>query len=105
MIFKIAVRKNLAKLILVMEFSFIEVGDCNFTIKEFHQRCFPSEFSYRLMRFYQYSESNYSTFPITLRQLPCRSNNDLAYKRTPFPISRSEVFFVKFFGQKKVEVS
>ena len=27
-----------------MEFSFNEVGDCNFTIKEFHQRFFPVNF-------------------------------------------------------------
>ena len=27
-----------------MEFSFIEVGDCNFTIKEFRQRFFPVNF-------------------------------------------------------------
>ena len=26
------------------------------------------------MRFYQYSENNYSTFPITTRQLPCPWN-------------------------------
>ena len=29
-----------------MEFSFIEVGECNFTIKEFHKRFFFSEFWY-----------------------------------------------------------
>ena len=46
MIFKEAVPKNLEKLrkTLVMEFSFNKVGDCNFTIKEFHQRFFPVKF-------------------------------------------------------------
>ena len=46
MIFKEAVPKSLAKLrkTLVMEFSFNKVGDCNFTIKEFHQRFFPVKF-------------------------------------------------------------
>ena len=46
MIFKETVPKNLAKLkkTLVMEFSFNKVGDCNFTIKEFHQRFFPVNF-------------------------------------------------------------
>ena len=32
----------------VMEFSFIEVGDCNFTSKEFHQRLFPVNFDITL---------------------------------------------------------
>ena len=46
MIFKEAVPKNLEKLrkTLVMEFSFNKVGDCNFTIKEFHKRFFPVNF-------------------------------------------------------------
>ena len=49
-----------------MEFSFNKVGDCNFTIKEFHQRFFLVNFDISFMRFYEYTEGNYSTFPITL---------------------------------------
>ena len=50
MIFKEAVPKNLEKLrkTLVMEFSFNKVGDCNFTIKEFHQRFLPVNFDISL---------------------------------------------------------
>ena len=60
-----------------MEFSFNKVGDCNFTIKEFHQRFFLVNFDISFMRFYEYTEGNYSTFPITLQPLPCQSNIDL----------------------------
>ena len=34
-----------------MEFPFIEVGDCNLTIKEFHQRFFPVNFDIGLSDF------------------------------------------------------
>ena len=34
-----------------MEFSFIEVGDCKFTSKEFHQRFFPVNFDISLWEF------------------------------------------------------
>ena len=34
-----------------MEFSFIEVGNCNFTSKEFHQRFFPVNFDISLSDF------------------------------------------------------
>ena len=37
------------------------------------------------MRFYQYSENNYSTFPITLLPLPSRRNNNLAYQTNEHP--------------------
>ena len=76
-----------------MEFSFAEVGDCIFTIKELHQGFFQVNFDIGFHEIYRYSESNYSAPPITLRQLPCRSNNFcLLNNRTPFSISRSEVF-------------
>ena len=35
----------------MMEFSFIEVGECNFTIKEFHQRLFSGKFDIGLWDF------------------------------------------------------
>ena len=55
------------------------------------------------MRFYQYSESNYSTFPITLRQLPCRSNNNLAYQTNEHPFqSVVQKWFCEIFWPKKV---
>ena len=34
-----------------MEFSFIEIGDYNFTSKEFHQRVFPANFDISLWDF------------------------------------------------------
>ena len=37
-----------------MEFSFTEVGDRNFSIKEFHEKFFPVKFDISFMRFYQY---------------------------------------------------
>ena len=62
-----------------MEFSVDEIGDCNFTIEEFHQTFFPVNFDISFIEIFQYSENKYSTFPTTLRQLPYRSNNNLAY--------------------------
>ena len=85
-----------------MKFSFIEVGDCNFTIKELHQRFFPVNFYIDLWTFYQYSESSYSTFTIKLQQFPWQSNNDLA--NTVSNQSFRGVI-VKLFGQKKSQLS
>ena len=62
-----------------MEFSVDEIGDCNFIIKEFNQIFLPVNFDISFIEIFQYSESKYSTFPTTLRQLPYRSNNNLAY--------------------------
>ena len=42
-----------------MEFSFIEVGDRNFTIKKFHQRFFPVDFD----------RSIYEILPVFWKQL------------------------------------
>ena len=42
-----------------MEFSFIEVGACNFTSKEFHQRLFPVNFDITL----------YEVLPVFWKQL------------------------------------
>ena len=88
MIFKAAARKKLAKVIgkhlwwssLLLKLETVTLQWKN-SIKDFFQWILI----YTFMRFYQYSESNYSASPITLRQLPCWSNNDLAYQTNEHP--------------------
>ena len=81
LIFKVAVLKNLAKLIgkhLWWSSLSLKLETVTLQLKN-STREFFSKFWYNLIRFYQYSESNYSTFPITLWQLPCWSKNKFAY--------------------------
>ena len=98
-IFKVAVWKT-----LVMGFSFIEAGDWTLQLKN-SIRDFSNEFWYKLMRFYQYSESNYSTFPITIDSYPTEAIIIWLTKQMNTLSNQSfRGFFVKFFGQEKLEV-
>ena len=53
-VYKLSLKQLFGKInrkTLVMEFSVIEVGSCNFTIKELHQRFFPVNFDVRVWNF------------------------------------------------------
>ena len=57
------------------------------------------------MRFYQYSESNYSTFPITIDSYPTEAIIIWLTKQMNTLSNQSlRGFFVKLFGQEKLEV-
>ena len=60
-----------------MELSFIEVGDCNFKIKEFHQKFFPVSFDIGLLDF---TSANTVLFLLHFDSCPAEAiHNDLAY--------------------------
>ena len=79
-----------------MEFSFTEVGDRNFSIKEFHEKFFPVKFDISFMRFYQY----FSYYTSTVA-LPKQYWFDLN-KWALFHISRSEVFLWNWLTKKSL---
>ena len=89
----------------LMEFSSIEVGDCNFTMKEFHQRFFPVNFDIGF----------YEILPVFWKQLQCFPYYtstvallkqlwfDLLNKWTLFPISRFPIGALWIDWPRKVE--
>ena len=107
MIFKVAIWKKLSKInrkTLVMEFSFIEVGDCDFTIKEFHQRLFPVNFDITLWDFTSLLKEIAILFLLHFDSCPAEAIIIWLTKQMNTLSNQSfRCVFVRIFGQKKVE--
>ena len=85
----------------MMEFSFIEVGDCNFTIKEFHQRYFPVNFDIGLWGFTSILKAITVLFLLHLDSCPAEAMIIWLTKQMNTLSNQSlRGIFVKLFGQK-----
>ena len=105
MIFKVAARKfsKINRETIVMEFSFIEVVDCNFTITELHERSFPVNFDIGLWDFTGILKA--ITVFLLLHFDSCLVEAIMIWLTKQMNALSNQSFrgvFVKLFGQKKV---
>ena len=84
-----------------MEFSFIEVGDCNFTIKEFHQRYFQVNFDIGLRDFTSILNARTVLFLLHFDSCPAEAIIVWLTKQMNTLFNQTcRGVFVKLFGQK-----